>query len=79
MSVHPRREAGTLALIAQWEAMRQGRHILVDGSLRKLGQFRVQFFGFRVSGLGYRFSGFCVCCIPPTAVPCLTVMTAIVH
>ena len=36
-AVMTQREAGTCALISQWEAMRQGRHILVDGSLRMLG------------------------------------------
>lgn len=36
-AVMTQKEAGTCALIAQWEALRQGRHILVDGSLRPLG------------------------------------------
>ena len=36
-AVMTQKEAGTCALIAQWEALRQGRHILVDGSLRTLG------------------------------------------
>ena len=40
-AVMTQREAGTIALIAQWEAMRQGRHILVDGSLRRLGSKHV--------------------------------------
>ncbi|CAE7884599.1 unnamed protein product [Symbiodinium microadriaticum] len=42
-AVMTQREAGTCALIAQWEAMRQGRHILVDGSLRNASR-QLSFF-----------------------------------
>lgn len=37
-------EAGTCSLIAQWESMRQGRHVFIDGSLQHFPR-QSEFFG----------------------------------
>mmetsp|Transcript_3026 Transcript_3026/g.6033 ORF Transcript_3026/g.6033 Transcript_3026/m.6033 type:complete len:297 (+) Transcript_3026:2-892(+) len=37
-------EAGTCSLIAQWESMRQGRHVFIDGSLQHYPR-QSEFFG----------------------------------
>jgi len=55
-AVMTQREAGTCALIAQWEAMRQGRHILVDGSLRNASRQQSFFAEIREAYPEYRIA-----------------------
>ncbi|CAJ1392678.1 unnamed protein product [Effrenium voratum] len=55
-AVMTQREAGTCGLIAQWEAMRQGRHILVDGSLRNAARQRAFFAEIRAAHPEYRIA-----------------------
>ena len=67
-AVMTQREAGTCGLIAQWEAMRQGRHILVDGSLRILGTAKLSCI--REKQLGQCFNSYFICehCVCPCSV-----------
>mmetsp|Transcript_9318 Transcript_9318/g.17194 ORF Transcript_9318/g.17194 Transcript_9318/m.17194 type:complete len:314 (+) Transcript_9318:75-1016(+) len=55
-AVMTQREAGTCALIAQWEAMDKGRHILVDGSLRNAGRQQEYFAEIRAAYPEYRIA-----------------------
>eukprot|EP00438_Fugacium_kawagutii_P036154 Skav228023 [mRNA] locus=scaffold1073:179041:180165:- [translate_table: standard] len=55
-AVMTQREAGTCALIAQWEALRQGRHILVDGSLRNATRQKAFFAEIRAAYPQYRIA-----------------------
>ena len=55
-AVMTQKEAGTCALIAQWEALRQGRHILVDGSLRNATRQKAFFAEIRAAYPQYRIA-----------------------
>lgn len=55
-AVMTQKEAGTCALIAQWEALRQGRHILVDGSLRNATRQKAFFAEIRAAYRQYRIA-----------------------
>mmetsp|Transcript_81049 Transcript_81049/g.99314 ORF Transcript_81049/g.99314 Transcript_81049/m.99314 type:complete len:326 (+) Transcript_81049:106-1083(+) len=55
-AVMTQREAGTCALIAQWEAMRQSCNILVDGSLRNSARQKEFFAEIRAAYPQYRIA-----------------------
>jgi len=55
-AVMTHREAGTCSLIAQWEALRCGRHVLVDGSLQNAARQGAFFSEIRAAYPQYRIA-----------------------
>eukprot|EP00931_Biecheleriopsis_adriatica_P067884 TRINITY_DN41948_c0_g1_i1.p1 TRINITY_DN41948_c0_g1~~TRINITY_DN41948_c0_g1_i1.p1 ORF type:complete len:357 (-),score=43.39 TRINITY_DN41948_c0_g1_i1:101-1171(-) len=55
-AVRTHREAGTCALIAQWEALRCGRNVLVDGSLQNAPRQKAFFAEIRAAYPNYRIA-----------------------
>lgn len=55
-AVMTHREAGTCSLIAQWEALRAGRHVLVDGSLQNAARQGAFFSEIRAAHPEYRIA-----------------------
>lgn len=55
-AVMTHREAGTCSLIAQWESLRCGRHVLVDGSLQNAARQGAFFSEIRAAYPQYRIA-----------------------